>query len=172
MKLSKIAIVLTCTFATSVVTFTPLFVLADADSDKQFLAAAAQSDVNEIRLSQLATTKASDPKVKAFAQKMIADHNRLEAGIKPYADSWKLTPPAGLDSDHQATYDKLNGLSGTDFDKAYMTAMSEDHHKALDAFTKESDTSNNPAFKAAVVKGRLLLLPIRAWRIASARNSK
>jgi putative membrane protein len=156
-KLTKIALVLTCTFATSVVIFTPLSVLADADSDKQFLTAAAQSDVNEIKLSQLATAKASDPKVKAFAHKMVADHNRLEASMKPYADSWKLSPPAGLDSDHQATYDKLNGLSGTDFDKAYMTAMSEDHHKALDAFTKEGDTSNNPGFKAAVLKGKAVV---------------
>jgi putative membrane protein len=42
---------------------------APPDDDKQFLFTAAQSDMNEIKLSQLAETKASSPHVKAFAKK-------------------------------------------------------------------------------------------------------
>jgi putative membrane protein len=130
---------------------------ASPDDDKQFLAMAAQSDTNEIKLSELAETKASSPEVKAFSKKMVADHNMLEMKMKPWATTWGLTPPSGLDSDHQAIYDKLNGLSGADFDKQYMTAMAEDHHKALDAFTKEADTTSNPKFKAAVIKGKAVV---------------
>jgi hypothetical protein len=55
--------------------------------------------------------------------------------MKLFATKWHLTPPAGLDPDHQAVYDRLSGLSGPDFDKANMTGMAEDHHKALDAFS-------------------------------------
>jgi putative membrane protein len=109
------------------------------DDDKRFLSMAAQSDMNEIKLSQLAETKASSPQVKAFASKVVADHNKLEMQMKPFATKWNLTPPAGLDSDHQAIYDRLNGLSGADFNKAYISAMVEDHHKALDAFTTEAN---------------------------------
>jgi putative membrane protein len=118
---------------------------------------AAQSDVNEIKLSQLAATKASNPQVKAFARKMVADHNMLEAKMKPFATAWSLTPPTGLDSDHQAIYEKLNGLSGADFDKEYISAMAEDHHKALDAFTKEGETTTDAKFKAAVLKGKAVV---------------
>src|ERR1700761_6040288 len=128
-----------------------------SDDDKQFLGMAAQSDLNEIKLSQLAETKASSPQVKSFAKKMGSDHNMLEMKMKPYASEWGLTPPTGLDSEHQATYDQLNALSGKDFDKQYMTAMDQDHHKALDAFTKEADTSANPKFKAAVLKGKAVV---------------
>ena len=127
---------------------------APTDADKQFLSTAAQSDINEIKISQLAETKASSPQVKAFAKKMVADHNKLEMKMKPFATTWGLTPPTGLDSDHQAIYDKLNGLSGADFDKQYMAAMAEDHHKALDAFTQEASTTTDPKFKAAVTKGK------------------
>jgi putative membrane protein len=127
---------------------------ATAVDDKQFLSMAAQSDMNEIKLSQLAETKASSPQVKAFASKMVADHNKLEMQMKPFATKWNLTPPTGLDSDHQAVYDRLNGLSGADFDKAYMTAMAEDHHKALDAFTTEAQSTQDAQFKAAVSKGQ------------------
>jgi putative membrane protein len=127
---------------------------AASDDDKQFLSMAAQSDVNEIKLSQLAETKASAPQVKAFSKKMVSDHTMLETKMKPFATEWGITPPTGLDSAHQAIYDKLNGLSGTDFDKQYMSAMAEDHHKALDAFTKELNTTSDPQFKAAVTKGK------------------
>jgi putative membrane protein len=130
---------------------------ATPDDDKQFLSMAAQSDMNEIKLSQLAETKASSPQVKAFAKKMVADHTKLETQMKPFATKWDLTPPAGLDADHQAIYDRLNGLSGSDFDKAYMTAMAQDHHKALDAFTTEAQSTQDPQFKAAVLKGKTVV---------------
>ena len=130
---------------------------ATPDDDKQFLSMAAQSDTNEIKLSELAETKASSPQVKAFARKMVADHNKLEMQMKPFATKWNVVPPTGPDADHQATYDRLNGLSGPDFDKAYMTAMAQDHHKALDAFTSEAQSTQDPKFKAAVLKGKTVV---------------
>jgi putative membrane protein len=130
---------------------------ATSDADKQFLSTAAQSDVNEIKLSQLAETKASTPKVKAFATKMVSDHTKLETQMKPFATKWNLTPPAGLDAEHQAVYDRLNALSGSAFDKAYMGAMTDDHRKALDAFTAEAQSTQDPQFKTAVLKGKTVV---------------
>jgi putative membrane protein len=127
---------------------------AVTDQDKQFLTMAAQSDFNEINLSKLAETKATNPQVKAFAHKMVADHTALEAKMKPFATAWGLTPPTSFDADHQAEYDKLNGLSGSDFDKEYMDAMVTDHHKALDAFTSEANTTTDAKFKTAVMNGK------------------
>jgi putative membrane protein len=130
---------------------------AQTEDDKKFLATAAQSDVNEIKLSQLAEEKASDPAVKAFAHKMVVEHKRMETSMKPFADAWALTPPAGLDDDHQKEYDKLNGLSGKDFDKEYIDEMVSDHAKALDAFTKEAKDTKDVKFRAAVLKGKTMV---------------
>jgi putative membrane protein len=127
------------------------------DSDKQFLAKAAQSDVNEIKLSQLAEEKASNPAVKAFAQKMVAEHKKLSASMKPFADSWELTAPTDLDDDHKQEYSKLNGLSGADFDKEYVDQMVSDHTKALDAFTTEAKDTRDAKFKATVLKGKTVV---------------
>jgi putative membrane protein len=124
------------------------------DEDKKFLAMAAQSDFDEIKLSQLAETKATNPLVESFAHEMITDHTNLVAKMKPFATAWGITPPTSLDPDHQAIYDKLNSLSGSDFDKAYMDAVTADHHKALDAFTKEADTTTDLDFKTAVTSGK------------------
>ena len=126
---------------------------AVTDQDKTFLSTASQSDYNEIKLSQLAETKATDPQVKKFAEKMVTDHTALEAKMKPYADAWGLTPATTLDADHQAVYDKLNGLSGADFDKEYMSAMEADHMKAEDLFKMEVSSTTDAKFKKSVEGG-------------------
>jgi putative membrane protein len=125
-----------------------------SDDDKKFLAMAAQSDINEITLSKLAEDKATNPDVKAFAHKMVVDHEKLETQMKPFADAWGLQPPAGVDEDHQKALDKLNSLSGKDFDQQYMDDMVSDHAKAYDAFTKEVADTHDAKFKAAVIQGK------------------
>ena len=79
--------------------FIPLCAHAADDNDKKFLTNAAQSDVNEIQLSQLAAQKATNPDVKAFAQKMVTEHKDMSSSMQPFGSSWGLTPPAGPDAD-------------------------------------------------------------------------
>ena len=135
-------------------TLMPIKARAQSDDDKKFLAMAAQSDQNEIALSKLAEEKATNPAVKSFAEKMITEHTQMTASMKPFVDSWGLTPPVGPDADHQKELDKLNGLSGNDFDKAYMKDMVADHSKALSAFTTEAKDTKDAKFRGAVLKGK------------------
>jgi putative membrane protein len=127
---------------------------AQSDDDKKFLSMAAQSDQNEIALSKLASDKATSPDVKAFADKMVTEHTKMTESMKPFADKWGLTPPMGPDADHQKELDKLNGLSGKDFDKEYTDQMVSDHTKALTAFTKEAKDTKDAKFRTAVIKGK------------------
>jgi putative membrane protein len=130
---------------------------AESDDDKKFLAMAAQSDQNEIALSQLADQKATNPAVKAFAEKMVTEHTKMTESMKPFAESWGLTAPSGPDADHQKEIDKLNGLSGADFDKEYISDMVTDHTKALSAFTTEAKDTKDVKFRAAVLKGKTIV---------------
>lgn len=127
------------------------------DQDKQFLAKASQGGMDEIKLSELAESKATNPQVKAFAHKMVVEHKALDMRMKPFAQAWGLTPPSGLDPDHQAEYDKLSGLSGADFDKEYMNVMEKDHHGALDLFNEEAKTTTDAKFKVAVLHGQSMV---------------
>jgi putative membrane protein len=129
-------------------------VIAATDGDKKFLATAAQSEVNEIKLGQLAEQKASSPDVKAFAQKMFTEHKQMSASMQPFVESWGLTPPTDLDDDHKDVYKRLSDLSGADFDKEYISQMVSDHSKALEAFTKEAKDTQDAKFRAAVIEGK------------------
>jgi putative membrane protein len=124
-----------------------------SDQDKQFIQQASLSDYTEITFSQLALQKGSDPKVKAYAQKMITDHQTLEQKMQPFAQQAGVTPATALDSTHQQQYDQLNQLSGAAFDKQYMTIMSQSHHQTLDAFKTEESTTQNKQMKPVVKQG-------------------
>jgi putative membrane protein len=132
----------------------PSLAKASPDDDKKFLAMAAQSDQNEIALSQLAAQKATNPAVKAFADKMLKEHTEMTDSMKPFAEEWSLTPPSGPDTDHQEELKKLDGLSGNDFDKQYIDDMVSDHTKALRAFTTEAKDTKDAKFRDAVIKGK------------------
>lgn len=130
---------------------------AQTDDDKKFLATAAQADVNEINLSQLAEQKATDPAVKSFARKMVTEHKKMTASMKPFVESWGITPPSGIDEKHQKEYNKLNGLTGADFDKEYIDQMVKDHTDAFRDFSSEAKTTKDPKFRTAVLKGKTIV---------------
>ena len=124
-----------------------------SDSDKSFIADASQGDLTETKLSQLALDKSSNADVKTYAQKMITDHAMLELKMKPFAEKAGVAPATELTAEHQAVYDKLNGLSGADFDKAYVEAMDKDHHEDLTKFKTEASTTKDPDLKKTVAQG-------------------
>jgi putative membrane protein len=120
--------------------------------DKGVVMDASKSDYTEITFSQLALQKATDPKVKSYAQKMITDHQQLEQEMKPVADKLGVTPVTSLDSEHQQLYDQLNQMSGADFDKAYMQDMDQDHHKALTTLKAAEPTIQDKQLKPIAKK--------------------
>lgn len=147
-----------CSILVGCMTLAPLALRAEVtEADKHFLKDAAQSDVNEIKLSEIAEQKGSTPAVKAFARKMVKDHTTLTVKMRPFAEAWMIPPPAGLDAEHRVEFDKLNGLSGAEFDKEYLSAMAMDHHKALDEFTTEANTTTYLKFKKAVLNGKAVV---------------
>ena len=119
--------------------------------DKMFIRKAAEGGLAEVKLGQLAAQKASGDDVKAFAQKMVEDHTKLNASMAQVADSMGVMLPKSMSKEDQAEYDKLNGLSGNDFDIEYLTYMVKDHHKDLRAFRMEATTPADPALHDAVV---------------------
>src|SRR5260221_11519034 len=81
-----------------------------------FMKDAAQGGMAEVQLGKLAEQKSKDPEIKKFAQMMVTDHTVTGNDLKALAAKKNFTLPADIGS-HKSTYDRLNGLSGADFDK-------------------------------------------------------
>ena len=125
--------------------------------DKMFLRKAAEGNMAEVQFGQLAAQKAGSEDVKTFGQKMVDDHTMLDNDMKPIADSMGVKLPTHLNKKDQAEYDKLNGLSGNDFDTEYLTMMVQDHHKDLREFRLEAANTQDQTLKDAVAKGQKVI---------------
>jgi putative membrane protein len=121
-------------------------------ADKMFLRKAAEGGIAEVKLGQLAAKKGSTDDVRAFAQKMVDDHTKLNNDVASVADAMGVMLPKEMNKEDQAEYDKLNALSGNDFDIEYLTFMVKDHHKDLHAFRIEAASPTDPALHDAVVR--------------------
>jgi len=131
--------------------------LSQQDKDKMFVRKASEGGLAEVQFGQLAVQKAQNPDVKAFAQKMVDDHSMLNDKMKPVAEQLGVTPAAHLSKKDQAEYDKLNGLSGADFDREYVSDMVADHHKDLREFRQESAAAADPQLKETVTSGEKVI---------------
>ena len=117
------------------------------NADARFAMKAAQGGMAEVQLGQLAAQKAGSPDVKAFGQQMVDDHSKANDQLKAVAAQENMTLPATPDPKDQALYTKLQGLSGADFDKAYVKAMVKDHQEDIKEFQKEADKGKDAPIK-------------------------
>jgi len=116
-----------------------------AGTDTQFLAKAIQDGMAEVDMGKTAEKKASNPEVKKFAERMVKDHTgagkKLQALAKEHkieADGTYGTPPLQPNAEEAGKKRELSGMSGREFDRAYVAAMVEDHQKAVGAFKDEA----------------------------------
>ena len=93
--------------------------------DPDFVMKAGVGNTFEIEEAKLALEKASDPKLKDFANMMIADHQDALKTLQQ-TDAGKSAKMM-LDAPHQAMLDNLKGFSGADFDKIYKADQVASH---------------------------------------------
>jgi putative membrane protein len=125
--------------------------------DKMFIRKAAEGGMAEIKLGQLAAQKGGSDEVKALGQKMVDDHTKLNNDMAQVADSMGVMLPKTMNKDDQAEYDKLDKLSGNDFDVEYLTFMVKDHHKDLHDFRMEAASPADQTLHEAVVKAESVI---------------
>ena len=123
-----------------------------ASLQDNFWTKAAQGGMAEVELGQMASTKAQNAEVKSFAQKMVADHTKANTELKALAAKKSITLPTDVGSEHKSTMDDLKGLSGADFDKAYVEAMVEDHETDVKLFEEQAKDDSDADLKAFAAK--------------------
>ena len=130
-------------------------------ADKNFILAAAQGGMTEVKLGELAAQNGKRDDVKAFGKMMVKDHSAINDDLKVLAAQKGVTLPDSLDAKHQAMVDKMAALTGSEFDNAYIASMIKDHKmdakefKAESAETKDADIKSFVDKSIPVVDGHL-----------------
>lgn len=118
--------------------------------DAAFIAEAANANLAEIRMSQLALVQSSEPSVKQLAQEQIDEHTRANDALKDLCVSKGFTFPVveTLSPAAQKKYDELIKLqTGRKFDQRYLAGLINDHQKALKLFERQATYGEDAALR-------------------------
>jgi putative membrane protein len=141
------------------------------DADRDFVQEELAKGNAEIELGRLAQEKGSHPDVKAFGATMVSDHQAAAADLKPIAaklNTSQAEARSGADDDLRDRMEDLSKLSGTDFDKKYISDMIDDHEKDVRNLENTAENASNPDVKAWAAK----TLPIVRQHLERARSIK
>ena len=120
--------------------------------DNSFLITAGQDGMAEIELGKLAASKAQNAEVKQFGQKMVTDHTKAGTELKELAAKKSVALPNDVNSSQKSDMEKLEGLSGADFDKEYVKIMVDAHENAVKLFQTQADSGEDSDIKAFASK--------------------
>jgi putative membrane protein len=124
-----------------------------AHHGNQFLTKAIEANAAEVKLAELAQSKAQDQRVKDYAAMIVKDHtmaldkmdmlmeqranDKVSGATKTDWHTMKLTPM------QQKTFDRLSKLSGNAFDREFMRTMVMEHQAAIRDFETHARSHGN-----------------------------
>lgn len=117
-------------------------------ADRAFLKMAAESDMREAHLGQMAEAQASAETVKTFGKTLDQDHTESYRALEQVASSTAQSIPKGIDVARDKSIGQLMHSKGKSFDRDFVRHEIQDHEKAIAAFKREADKGENPQIKS------------------------
>jgi putative membrane protein len=118
------------------------------EGDYKFVKEAASGGTSEVELGTLAKQKGTSESVRNFADRMVKDHQKANNELQDIVTKKGAAIPAEVSHGERSTIEHLQKLSGTDFDKAYASAMVKDHKKDVKDFKSAAQNLKDPDLKA------------------------
>ena len=116
-------------------------------ADYKFATTAAHGSALEVTLGNLAQ-KSTQSAVKQFGQRMVDDHTKAGKQLNDLIAPKGAMLPAGVSDEQQKEVDHLSGLTGSEFDRAYVAFMVKAHKADLKAFKQAAQDVQDPDLKA------------------------
>lgn len=122
--------------------------------EKAFVSKNLEGDESEIQMGDLAQQKSQSNDIKQLAQKLVNDHTQMsEKWFKPLANQLGVSIPKGPSKKDKKMAEKMQSLSGNDFDTQYLTMMIKDHQKDLKEFQDEAQAAPDANVKMVAQQG-------------------
>lgn len=107
-------------------------------TDPQIAAIVVAANRVDIEAGELAKTKATNPKVREFANRMVTDHSGVNQAATDLVTKLGVTPEENplsqqITQESEQNLASLRGLNGAEFDRAYVDREVAYHQSVLDA---------------------------------------
>lgn len=120
--------------------------------DTQFLKHSAEGADYELSISKLALQKSNQQDIKTYAQQVVNDHEKTNAQLQRVAAEHGVQLPTGMIPERRSEYEKLKGLSGHQFDQAYVSEMNSVNKKDADQERTEASEIKSPQVKSLALE--------------------
>jgi putative membrane protein len=121
--------------------------------DSRFIFDAASSNLLEVRLGQLAQSKATNAAVKQFGQQMVTDHTNLQNQLTATVSKSGTRFQPGMNDEDEKEFERLEDISGAEFDREYMTAMIQHHQEDVAAFQSQGQSARSAEARQIATSG-------------------
>jgi putative membrane protein len=122
-------------------------------ADSSFIRQAIRGNYTEVALGRLAGSRASNSEVKDFAERMVEDHNSLNKEWIDLAQDNDMKVAVEFGESGQQAVDRLEKLSGTAFDQAYMAEMIREHEQDLAGFQQMANAARSSEVRQLASSG-------------------
>lgn len=143
-----------------------------SNKDLQFLNRVMLSNRAEIEAARMARNKAMDPEVKDLAQMIERDHEQLSNRVKAMTD--KAPPMASAQpnqaNDHQHAMGDLRTATGEEFDRLFVSHMSQKHDATIAEFRAVAEDESYSAQVRALARETLPVLQRHEDRASNLRE--
>ena len=126
----------------------PRGTLGNPGTDENFLEHGLQYTMAEIEWSKIAAQKSNNADVKAVADTTVSQALPETQYMVAAAKYRKAKIPEGVTGKQKKESEKLNGLTGADFDKEYLNALVKLQHDDVGNLREESKESRDESLKA------------------------
>lgn len=124
---------------------------------EQFMGRLHTMNTTELEVARLGVTRATNAQVKAFAQEVVRDHEKMAQDLTAAGHAAPMGgEPSDLTDDRREAIEELNEKSaGNEFDEVWLERMIELHKDAIDDINEQMErTTTDAAMRDMLEKAR------------------
>jgi len=138
-----------------------------SSGDRTFLLRAAADELFEYEMSRLAMERTTADDLKAYATKMVGTHMEVQQQLNALAQAKGLVLPNTLGMLRQRELDRLQALSGEEFDREYFQRVGlRAHRQNIKLFRDASRLARDPDIRSWASK----MAPAHEQHLSDARS--
>ena len=115
--------------------------------DSDFMVKAASCNNAEIQIAKLASSRSDSASVKEFANRIVTDHKVAFDKLAELFKDRKIGVTTGLEKSTKEELARLGELRGTEFDRAFLKHMVDEHKKAIAVFDNQVKNGKEAAIR-------------------------
>ena len=141
-----------------------------AEDDQKFVKEVIGANLGEIKMAQLATSKATNKEVKDLGQMLEKDHNAVLSELKSFAAKHNIDAPTEEPQDAKDKYTEFSKKSGKEFDKDWCDLMEKKHKDGIAKFEGLANDADSDAELKSFVNKTLPTLRTHLDHVMQCKN--